>query len=325
MRNMHPITLLAFILFGAVALAQVSYIASGPHGVTPTPHVAKLEVQPAPGPELRNEVQVAAATPNHAPHRSGPKPGPAVETAAASQPDPLSLATKPQPAVDAVASLIVATEPVQNSAGESAAVESAAVESAAVESAAVESAAVATPNHDPEHRRATPSFALDPVTLQADPEPATSGAAAIATSDAAAPGAAAPASPAPATVAFVAADTALYAKGNARLRAAPSTSAEILAKLAADAPLRAIARSSDGAWWKVSLKGGRTGYVHRNVVSKTRMVEIEPTAASMPVIAVAATPPRRNDGLLGYVDQTMNWFVDTAGRGKAPTTLRPER
>jgi uncharacterized protein YgiM (DUF1202 family) len=128
-------------------------------------------------------------------------------------------------------------------------------------------------------------------------------------------------------VTFVDAETKLYAKENARLRAAPSTSAEILTKLTADAPLRAVARSSDGAWWKVSLDGGRTGYVHRNVVSKTRLATTQPAPAPMPVIAVAATQPesaKRSDGLLGYVDQTMNWFVDTAGRGKAPTTLRPE-
>jgi uncharacterized protein YgiM (DUF1202 family) len=128
-------------------------------------------------------------------------------------------------------------------------------------------------------------------------------------------------------VTFVDAETKLYAKENARLRAAPSTSAEILTKLTADAPLRAVARSSDGTWWKVSLDGGRTGYVHRNVVSKTRLATTQPAPAPMPVIAVAATQPepaKRSDGLLGYVDQTMNWFVDTAGRGKAPTTLRPE-
>ena len=303
---MHPITLLAFILFGAVALAQVSYIASGPHGVTPTPHIAKLEAQPEPKgkPGGAAEQQVAVATPNHDPHRVAAKPQPtvetaAIETAAAPQPDPLSLATKPQPAAktaesDTVASLIVA------------------------------SGAIATPNHDPEHRRATPSFALDPVTLQADPEPATLAAAATAAPASPAPAPAA----APATVAFVDADTRLYAKDNARLRAAPSTSAEVLSKLTADAPLRAVARSSDGVWWQVSLDGGRSGYVHRSAVSKTRMVATKPTAAPMPIVAVAATPPapsRRNDSLLGYVDQTMNWFVDTAGRGRAPTTVRPER
>jgi hypothetical protein len=300
MRNMHPITLLAFILFGAVALAQVSYIASGPHGVTPTPHVARLEAQPEPGQAPRDEMQVALATPNHDPHRVAAQPQTAVKTAAVSQPDPLSLATKPQPAVDAVASLIVATEPD-------------------------ESAAVATPNHDPEHRQATPSFALDPVTLQADPEPATLAAAASPTLDAGAPESPAPAA---ASVTFVDADTALYAKENARLRAAPSTSAEVLTKLAADAPLRAVARSSDGKWWKVSLDGGHTGYVHRNVVSKTRIAAVQTASAPRSIVAVSDTPPeraRRSDGLLGYVDQTMNWFVDTAGRGKTPTTLRPER
>jgi hypothetical protein len=78
----------------------------------------------------------------------------------------------------------------------------------------------------------------------------------------------------------------------------------------------------------VSLDGGRTGYVHRNVVSKTRLASSKPAPAPMPVIAVAATrpePAERSDGLLAYVDQTMNWFVDTANRGKAPSSIRPER
>ena len=288
---MHPITLLAFILFGAVALAQVSYLASGPHGVTPTPHVARVEAQPEPGPALRDEPQVAVATPNHDPQHARAKPQPtvetaAIETAAAPQPDPLPVVPDPQPAVDPIASLIVAT------------------------------GAVATPNHDPEHRRPAPAFALNPVTLQADPEPAVSSPAVL------------PA-PAASAVAFVDADTALYAKGNARLRAAPSTSAEVLTKLAADAPLQAVARSSDGDWWRVSLDGGRTGYVHRNAVSQTRMVvATKQQTASMPVVSVAAPPPgpaRRNPGLLGYVDQTMTWLADKAGRGTAPTPIRPER
>ena len=50
-------------------------------------------------------------------------------------------------------------------------------------------------------------------------------------------------------------------------------------KLAADATLRADGRSSDGAWWRVSLDGGRTGYIHRTAVTKNRVVAKKPPAA----------------------------------------------
>jgi uncharacterized protein YgiM (DUF1202 family) len=180
---------------------------------------------------------------------------------------------------------------------------------------------VATQNHDPRDARPTPSFALNPVTLQATPEPA-------ATSTA--PPTAAPA--APSTAGFVGTDTMLYAKDNARLRAAPNTAAEVLAKLAADAPLRAVARSTDGAWWQVSLAGGRVGYVHRAAVTQTRVVATKPTAAPTAVAAFASpqpVPARRSLSLglrlPGSVDEAVDWFVDAANRGSAKTVIRTER
>ncbi len=122
---------------------------------------------------------------------------------------------------------------------------------------------VATPNHDPHHVSLMPtaapvpaeSAAWTPVILRAEPEVA--------------------APPAPT---FVTADNMLYARANARLRAAPSTAAGVLAKLAANAPLRAIARSTDGAWWQVSLAGKRTAYVHRDAVTKYRVATMKPPA-----------------------------------------------
>jgi hypothetical protein len=198
---------------------------------------------------------------------------------------------------------------------------------------------VATPNHDPHHGRLRspsaaetaeapdqapadakpkPSFALSMMTLRAEPEPV----AAMPEPPAARP------EPAPA---FAAADKTLYARDRARLRAAPSTTADVLAELAADAPLRAVARSSDGAWWRVSLDGGRTGYIHRVAVTDVRAVKAKPPAAPAPVFAVAApqpAPARRGQGLrdyLDYVDQTMTWLADQAGGGSAPKMIRPER
>jgi uncharacterized protein YgiM (DUF1202 family) len=170
--------------------------------------------------------------------------------------------------------------------------------------------AVATPNHD--SHRALPVLALNPVTLRAALEPA--------------------ASPAPALApTFVSADTTLYAKDSARLRAAPSTSADVLTSLTVDTALRAVARSSDGAWWQVSLAGGRSGYIHRTAVTQVRTAKTTtsaPTPASAPVTAAVApqpAPPPRRQGLMGYVDETMDWLADTARRGSAPAAIHTER
>jgi uncharacterized protein YgiM (DUF1202 family) len=169
---------------------------------------------------------------------------------------------------------------------------------------------VATPNHDA-HRVClmTPDMASaemvawEPEILRAEPE------------------AAAPA--------FAVADTMLYAKANARLRAGPSTAAAVVVKLAADAPLRAIARSTDGAWWQVSLADERTGYVRRDAVTKIRVAKAKPPAATAAVASVAAQPApepvRRSQGLFGFADEAMNWLTDVAGRGSPPKIIRTER
>jgi hypothetical protein len=79
----------------------------------------------------------------------------------------------------------------------------------------------------------------------------------------------------------------------------------------------------------VSLDGGRVGYVHRAAVSKDRLMATKPPSAqSAPAVAVATpqpVPARRNPGVLGYVEETMNWLADTAGRGTPPKAIRPER
>jgi hypothetical protein len=146
---------------------------------------------------------------------------------------------------------------------------------------------------------------LNPETLRAEPE------------------AAAPSAPACVDV-----DTLLYARDTARLRAAPSTAADVLTKLAAHAPLRAVARSTDRVWWRVSLADGRIGYVHRSAVTQYRMVRTKPADGPAPVVALAPPQPgsaRDSQDLLGYVDETVNWLADTASRGSAPTAIRTER
>jgi hypothetical protein len=167
--------------------------------------------------------------------------------------------------------------------------------------------AVATPNHDPRRMDGlSPDMAsLAAEAIAANPEPQLAG-----------PEVAAP--PAPS---FIAADAMLLAKANARLRAAPSTAAGVLKKLAANAPLHAVARSSDGLWWRVALADKRVGYVHRDAVTRD-LVARATAPASMPptTVAAASSPPsaRRAQGVLGYVNDAMNWLTDMAYRPSRP-------
>jgi len=177
---------------------------------------------------------------------------------------------------------------------------------AATEPIPTEVAEVATPNHDPHHVSPTwtvaapvsaETAAANPVILRAEPVVA-----------------------APSAPAFVAADNVLYARANARLRAAPSTAAGVVAKLAANAPLRAIARSTDGAWWQVSLAAspdqqGRTGYVHRDAVTTDQVVKTKRPAAAAPEAAASPrpVPARRSQDPLVLVKQAMNWLANAAG------------
>jgi hypothetical protein len=270
---MHPIMVLAFVLLAAIALAPVSYLASAPEALS-------VDAMPAHGGEL--------ATPNHDPLRVSLMQRPTAETAetaATPNHDPLRVSLMQRPTVDTVAT--PNHDPQRVSLMQQPTAETA-----------------ATPNHDPRRVRPMPSFALNPVILRVEPEPA-----------------------APSAPAFVSADTTLYARDSARLRAAPSTAAHVLTKLAAEAPLRASARSTDGTWWRVSLADGRIGYVHRIAVIEYRVVKAKPPA-SAPVVADAPPQPvstRRSQGLLGYVDQTMNWLAHTASHGSAPSAVRTER
>jgi hypothetical protein len=201
-----------------------------------------------------------------------------------------------------------------------------------------EAAEVATPNHDPHHVSLMPTEVGEVATPNHDPHHVSL----VATLGAPMPGAgwepvilrAEPEIAAPPAPAFVAADTMLYARANARLRAAPSTAAGVLAKLAADAPLRAIARSTDGAWWRVSLadtphQQGRTGYVHRDAVAKQRAAKTKPPTApeAAPVAAASPlpAPAPRSQSLLGFVDEAMNWLADVAAHGSPPKVIRAER
>jgi hypothetical protein len=289
---MHPIMLLALVLVAAVGLTQVPRVQSAPDvpavaaAAAPSQKPQPVSVVPQPVAEA-----VAAPKPDAQPVEVAQKSTAEIGATPKVEPHPVEVA--PKPTAETVATPMPEPQPVE-----------------VAEKPAAEAAAI--PNHDPPHLRPAPSFALNVVTLQAGPEPA-------------APQA--PAAPKAAT--FVAADTTLYAKPNARLRAAPSTAADVVTKLTADAPLRADGRSSDGAWWRVSLDGGRAGYIHRTAVTKNRMVATKAPAAEPAPVATAArpqpVPASRSQGLLGTVEETMDWFVDTASRGKPPTINRSER
>ncbi len=92
------------------------------------------------------------------------------------------------------------------------------------------------------------------------------------------PTAAPPRAPLPEIIATTA---KLYARDKARLRNAPATAGTVLAQLAAGTPLDATGRSADGAWWRITLADGRSGFVAAAVV------DANPPQPS----AVAAPPP----------------------------------
>ena len=95
---------------------------------------------------------------------------------------------------------------------------------------------------------------------------------------------------------FVAMTRSLFAKSGSRLRAEPSTEASIVAKLPANAEIRAVARSEDGAWYEVATKQGKTAYVHADAVSDFRAAPKPTTTAPAKIAAHALQPapaPRR--------------------------------
>jgi lipoprotein NlpI len=101
----------------------------------------------------------------------------------------------------------------------------------------------------------------------------------------------------------VAAATAkLYVRDKARLRAEPAADAAIVARLDAGMPIDADGRSVDGAWWRVKLADGRSGFISASVVtdqppspapvSAAAMQTPVPEKAPDPEIAAAAKVPQ---------------------------------
>jgi len=118
---------------------------------------------------------------------------------------------------------------------------------------------------------------------------------------------------------FLAQTRSLFAKSGSRLRAEPSTDAAILAKLPANAEIRAVARSKDGDWWKVATRQGATAYVHSDAVTDFRAAKPKPAttqaAATHPVSAIAPRPAPAATGI-GVVDQALGWLSSVSAKGR---------
>ena len=112
----------------------------------------------------------------------------------------------------------------------------------------------------------------------------------------------APPSPAPESTpvasppTFDAVDRQVYARDQARLRAAPDKNAEVIDRAAANAAFKATGRSKDGAWWRIAMADGRTGYIAGSVVSEQPILAaITPTPIPAPTAAAPAPVPSGTD------------------------------
>jgi len=123
---------------------------------------------------------------------------------------------------------------------------------------------------------------------------------------------------------FVAVTRSLFAKSGSRLRAEPSKDASVVAKLPANAEIRAVGRSKDGDWYEVATKQGKTAYIHADAVTDFRpAVRPKPStapakAASFAPQPVATTPPTRAKTGIGVVDQALNWLQSNSDTSQQP-------
>jgi lipoprotein NlpI len=126
--------------------------------------------------------------------------------------------------------------------------------------------------------------------------PAAAAAAPAAPTPSAAPAAANPSAPAAAAAApaampqFDSASVQLYAKSGARLRATPERSGAVLSKLATNTEINVTGRSQDGAWLRIAMAGGGTGYLaassagEKPVAVSAAPAKPKNTAAAAPVV-----------------------------------------
>jgi carboxyl-terminal processing protease len=72
----------------------------------------------------------------------------------------------------------------------------------------------------------------------------------------------------PVATGFIAQSQTVYAKSGGQVRAEPNGGAALVSKLPTNAEVTATGISTDGKWWRVALADGRTGYMHKTVVSE---------------------------------------------------------
>ena len=101
-----------------------------------------------------------------------------------------------------------------------------------------------------------------------------------------APAAQAPATPMPE---FDNTTAQLYAKSGARVRATPTKTGAVLAKLQTNTEVTATGKSADGAWWRIAMAGGGTGYLAASAAGSSP-VAIAAPAPSKPKTEAAAAP-----------------------------------
>jgi uncharacterized caspase-like protein len=131
---------------------------------------------------------------------------------------------------------------------------------------------------------------------------------------------------------FVAMTRSLFAKPGSRLRAEPSTDASVIAKLPANAEIRAVGKSKDGAWYEVATKQGTTAYIHADAVSDYRAAG-KPKTAALPTQTVAYTakpvataPAAKPKTGIAVVDNALNWLTTNSGKGgSAAEAVRASR
>jgi len=130
---------------------------------------------------------------------------------------------------------------------------------------------------------------------------------------------------------FVAMTRSLFAKSGSRLRAEPSTAASVVAKLPANAEIRAVARSKDGAWYEIATRQGQTAYIHADAVSTYRAAKPKPPVAlaqtvsygSKPVATVPVAQPKTG---IAVVDQALNWLTSNSAKSQpGPDRVRASR
>jgi uncharacterized caspase-like protein len=127
---------------------------------------------------------------------------------------------------------------------------------------------------------------------------------------------------------FVAMTRSLFAKSGSRLRAEPNKDASVVAKLPANAEIRAVGRSKDGDWYEVATKQGKTAYIHADAVSDFRAApQHKPIAAPAKTASFAPQPAattsrtRAKTGI-GMVDQALNWLQSGSGNNPQPKDPR---